>query len=330
MQKKHNTYPRFAVLVVLFCTIVIGGFKFWVQRDAHTHGVERYDAVSLAMRSLLNDITQVDRRFVAVGENGIILLSDDQGATWRLASTPVRNTINAVHFSDPRNGIAVGERGVILRTTDGGATWAEVEQQVSDHSSPLLATGWLSPDTVVAVGGFGSALVSHDRGLTWTSMQAALPNESERHLYGLARSDGAALIAGESGTLIRLNQTTSKAQQIPSLYQGSFFGTVSAGNTFLVYGLRGTVFMSNNGGESWHRCSVPTEGSITGAAATRRGDIFITTMNGEVLKAMAGSCEFAALKVRYPGPATGLEVTDDGSLVLIGVRGIVKIDGQTS
>ncbi|HJV93238.1 MAG TPA: glycosyl hydrolase, partial [Azonexus sp.] len=61
------------------------------------------------------------QRIVAVGDYGIVLLSDDQGKTFRqAASVPISSTLTAVSFADARNGWAVGHWGAILRTSDGG------------------------------------------------------------------------------------------------------------------------------------------------------------------------------------------------------------------
>jgi len=78
---------------------------------------------SRAERALLLDITDTGERLVTVGEQGIILLSDDSGKHWRVARVPVSVLLTAVHFVDSRHGWAVGHDGVVLATTDGGEHW---------------------------------------------------------------------------------------------------------------------------------------------------------------------------------------------------------------
>ena len=61
---------------------------------------------------------------VAVGEYGNVVLSDDDGKTWRQAkSVPTQVTFTAVAFVDDKNGWAVGHDTVILHTSDAGETW---------------------------------------------------------------------------------------------------------------------------------------------------------------------------------------------------------------
>ncbi|MFU0418243.1 WD40/YVTN/BNR-like repeat-containing protein, partial [Acinetobacter baumannii] len=75
---------------------------------------------------MLLDATRAGKRVVAVGEHGIVLLSDDEGKTYRQARTvPVSATLSAVSFADEKHGWAVGQWGVILATSDGGETWVK-------------------------------------------------------------------------------------------------------------------------------------------------------------------------------------------------------------
>ncbi|WP_339638475.1 YCF48-related protein [uncultured Haliea sp.] len=72
----------------------------------------------------LLDIALAGERLVAVGERGVIVLSDDHGASWQQAEVPVSATLTALHFPQPDVGWAVGHSGVILHTTDGGLSWS--------------------------------------------------------------------------------------------------------------------------------------------------------------------------------------------------------------
>uniref|UniRef100_UPI00036A9E88 WD40/YVTN/BNR-like repeat-containing protein n=1 Tax=Pseudomonas putida TaxID=303 RepID=UPI00036A9E88 len=78
-----------------------------------------------ALRAVLQDVARADARLVAVGERGVVLLSDDNGATWRQATAvPVSVSLTAVQFIDARNGWAVGHAGVVLHSQDGGEHWS--------------------------------------------------------------------------------------------------------------------------------------------------------------------------------------------------------------
>jgi photosystem II stability/assembly factor-like uncharacterized protein len=72
----------------------------------------------------LTDVTLAGDRLVAVGERGVIILSDDNGKSWRQANVPVSATLTAVHFPTEQQGWAVGHAGTILNSTDAGSSWS--------------------------------------------------------------------------------------------------------------------------------------------------------------------------------------------------------------
>lgn len=77
-----------------------------------------------AVSSVLNAVVLAGTRLVAVGERGVVLLSDDNGRSWRQAgSVPVSVALTDVHFVSATHGWAVGHSGVVLHSDDGGETW---------------------------------------------------------------------------------------------------------------------------------------------------------------------------------------------------------------
>jgi photosystem II stability/assembly factor-like uncharacterized protein len=152
-------------------------------------------------------------RIVAVGERGIILLSDDNGKRWQQADVPVSVTLTAVRFADARNGVAVGHAGVVLTTSDGGAHWQRVLDGHSWPPSPCkpprlppartphpaqalprrrtprrrwrgqAAAGRLpaAANRILAVGAYGLAFASEDGGRTWSWMDR-ISNPKGLHL----------------------------------------------------------------------------------------------------------------------------------------------------
>lgn len=81
-------------------------------------------STKLASLNLLTDVVRAGDRFVAVGERGHIIYSDDQGQSWIQAEVPVSVTLTGLDFASDSQGWAVGHSGVVLHTNDAGATWA--------------------------------------------------------------------------------------------------------------------------------------------------------------------------------------------------------------
>lgn len=78
---------------------------------------------AMAVSAVFLDIATAGDRLVAVGEYGLILTSDDSGATWQQAEVPTSVTLTAGCFPTAQNGWAVGHDGVVLHSQDGGQHW---------------------------------------------------------------------------------------------------------------------------------------------------------------------------------------------------------------
>src|SRR5262245_33110933 len=59
-------------------------------------------------RLLLVDGERFGSRIVAVGDRGYIVISDDQGKSWKRAKAPPAPLLTALDFLDDQVGIAVG------------------------------------------------------------------------------------------------------------------------------------------------------------------------------------------------------------------------------
>jgi len=119
-----------------------------------------------ASRVLLLGVAAADKRAVAVGEQGVIVLSDDDGRNWRPAKSPTEATLTAVHFVDSRRGFAVGHDAVILMTEDAGETWKQVHA-APDEQKPLLAVWFENAERGIAVGAYSSFYRTSDGGKSW-------------------------------------------------------------------------------------------------------------------------------------------------------------------
>jgi hypothetical protein len=181
------------------------------------------------MGAHLNSVTTADKRLIAVGARGLIIVSDNAGATWTQVSTPVSSDLLAVHFPTAKQGWAVGHDGVILHSADGGGSWVKqfdgnaASKMLIEHFDKLAAAGdetatsfqegiklnyqdgpeqalmgvWFSDENNgVVVGTFGTLLATHDGGKTWESWMERADNPEFLH-YLRARPG---VQTGRSGT----------------------------------------------------------------------------------------------------------------------------------
>jgi photosystem II stability/assembly factor-like uncharacterized protein len=77
-----------------------------------------------AARAVLTRVVLAGDRLVAIGERGMVVLSDDGGRQWRQARVPVSVTLTSASFADTRQGWIAGHSGVVLHTSDGGESWS--------------------------------------------------------------------------------------------------------------------------------------------------------------------------------------------------------------
>ncbi len=101
----------------------------------------------------------------AVGEDGILMTTDDGGASWAAPRRTFATHLSNVAWTSRNVAYAVAEGGLMIRTLDKGATW---HMHQSGTDADLLAISSLGDD-VFAGGSGGTIVYSRDRGNTWTT-----------------------------------------------------------------------------------------------------------------------------------------------------------------
>ena len=191
----------------------------------------------LAATSLLLDAAMAGPRIVVAGQRGHILVSDDNGASWKQTQVPTRALLTAVHMHDEHTGWAVGHDAVILRTDDGGDTWRLVHR-APEEERPLLDVWFRDKDTGFAVGAYGYFLATRDGGKTWTSRAIS---KDDFHLNEIVPAGAERLyMAAEAGVAYRSDDGGDTWRELPSPYTGSWYGAlVLDGDRMLLLGAPG-------------------------------------------------------------------------------------------
>ncbi len=249
-----------------------------------------------AERSMILDATRAGARLVAVGERGVVLLSDDEGVHWRQADkVPVDATLTAVSFADARQGWAVGHLGVILNSADGGETWS-VQRIDAAEDRPLFSVAFTDAQSGVAVGLWSLMLRTRDGGRTWEEAKLPPPPGDTRadanlmSVFGDAQ--GRLFIAGERGLVLRSLDGGESWSYHPTGYRGTFWsGTALADGTLIVGGLRGSVYRSTDGGDQWQRVETGSQSSVTDLVALG-GRVFAVGLDGVSLDSRDGGASF--------------------------------------
>jgi len=109
-----------------------------------------------------------NNRWVAVGGQGKIAYSTDNGVTWTaVADSTGFSYINAIACSSNRF-VAVGQSGKIAYSADNGATWTAVTNSTFG-TSDIRAVAY-GGGRFVAVGSQGKMAYSADNGANWTAV----------------------------------------------------------------------------------------------------------------------------------------------------------------
>ena len=84
------------------------------------------------------------------------------------------------------------------------------------------------------------------------------------------------------------------------------FGVTGSSGAVVVFGMRGNVFRSDNGGKSWQKVETGVSVGLTGATITKDGRLVLVSQGGDVLVSKDGGLSFQAVKVEKALPATAV------------------------
>lgn len=316
-------------------------------------------ASARATRSLQLAVTRAGDRLVAVGERGIVLLSDDDGRNWRQAKrVPVNVALTDVTFPSAQLGWAVGHSGVVLHSSDGGETWARqldgrlaaelilddarrhaegeqgarmvrtADSLVADGpDKPLLGVHFIDAQRGWVVGAYGLALATRDGGKSWSSLMRSIPNPRGKHLYQVRGDADELLVAGEQGALFRSDNGGADFREVRTPYAGTYFGVLQTrARTVVAFGLRGNAWRSADAGTSWTRVDAGQDVSIAAGRTLKDGSLVLGDESGRLLRSTDDGATLAPMPVPPVAGLTGLVQAADGALILSGPRGLTRIE----
>lgn len=316
-----------------------------------------------ASNRMLLAVTRAGQRLVSVGERGIILLSDDNGNTWRQAKVPVSVSLTNVRFVTATKGWAVGHSGVVLHSADGGDTWArqldgaqaaalvldmakakaaqggetagkqlaEAERlKAEGPDKPFLDVYFSDEKHGLIIGAYGLAFATEDGGQHWQAWSDRIPNPQGKHLYSIHSSGNELFIAGEQGALFRSSDGGKSFAKVNTPYSGSYFGVLAGSKgELVVFGLRGNVYWSGDAGASWQKVDSGSPANLTDGVRLSDGTLLLVDQAGQVLQSSDQGRSFRRLPLADATPASGVAQAADGSLIISGVRGMKRMTLST-
>lgn len=284
----------------------------------------------LATEALLLGVTRAGSRIVAVGEYGDIVLSDDDGKTWRQAKdVPTTVTLTAVHFADDKRGWAVGHDTIILHTTDAGETWVK-QWGGGESDNALLSVFFKDASHGWAVGAFNYTVETTDAGKTWVERKTLMPPppappEGAKPAAPAADIDPTAPKPAGTGPADPYAAATGDENHLNAMFAGP------DANTIFIAAEAGAVYRSVDAGVTWTKILTGYVGSFWGGLTAKDGSVYVTGMRGNIWRSTDQGATWAKLDTSGADQsiASGLQL-EDGSFVFVGLGGQVlySADGQ--
>lgn len=198
----------------------------------------------------------------AVGGFGLMLLSNDGGASWGEQDAFTDVALLDVDCSASAN-LIVGQAGRIYRQVG-----ADIEPMESGTDNRLMSVAQSeSGDLAVAVGAFGTILLLVDGGQEWQVSSVdwfeVLNDYVEPHLYDVSISaEGVITVVGEFSLVLQSEDLGKTWIKRHSGDASLFAVSINAQGSGMAVGQEGAILRTNNAGQTWQAAASPVDDSL--------------------------------------------------------------------
>lgn len=192
------------------------------------------------------DMDTIDENFsFAVGENGLVLNTQNGGQTWSVQLIDTKQNLNGATFYNRTIGWVVGNSGTIARTASGGVNWTVLTTSVIEDLNGIHSVNSLM---AWAVGNAGTILKTIN-GVAFTQ----LTSPTTANLRGVYFHDTlVGWVVGSNGTILKTTNGGSTWLALNS-------GTTNQLNSVFFYDLNygfavgngGALLRTSDGGATW-------------------------------------------------------------------------------
>ena len=299
----------------------------------------------------LNDVCHVGNRCWAVGERGVVCMSEDGGQSWTTALTPVECSLRSVCFLTSQTGWIAGlriipntsqETAVLLHTRDGGKNWQDVATGTSSGSGgTLLATASLPGILHVQYFGLEEAIAitlpvrsrgshgifrSGDGGQTWSVIATDGAGGRWNAAHFLSASEGIVAGTHQSYAAVVSSQAVVINPSQPSLREMRSVSLSQNGEGWIV-GDGATVLTTGNAGVTWRPPTqeVPSQLAevIDLHAVAHQGSTVLAAGNpaSVILRSGSGGSEWTLQAVPMSGRINRIRFLSESEVLAVGSFG---------
>ncbi len=274
----------------------------------------------------------------AVGHHGVILQTTDGGLTWQRQLDGFEYIdLQVAHYEqrvaeletqlDSSTEMDPTVRDDLEFALDDALFKYDTAQiaQEEGPTKPFLDVLALSDQELFVTGAYGAFLHSTDGGESWNIIDHLVDNLDGFHLNAIQAHGDAVYMVGESGLLFRSLDRGASWETLDSPYYGSFFGVhIDQQERLWIYGLRGNIFVSEDQGESFTQLTLEDPVNINNAIDAPNGGLYFVG-NAGVVAYLSESGELVERTHDSGAALTDLVIDADGSLTLVGQRGILTM-----
>ncbi len=291
-------------------------------------------AKSVPTQNLLNAVCFSDEKHgIAVGHDEIVLTTADAGETWaRKHYAPDAQQPLLDVLCNGQDAIAVGAYSVYFTSKDLGETWTEHKFSATAGSEPSR------PSSAASGGSQGPpSLAARSPESKPAAVPPATPPSSDEgidselssdyHLNRIVAASGSRLyIAAEAGHLYRSDDAGASWQELPSPYEGSFFGILPLNaDSLLAYGLRGHLYRSDNAGATWREITTHTQAMLNDAVRLPGGGVAVVGLSGVVLTSGNDGEQFTVTQQNDRKGLSAVLPSGTTELITVGEAGVKLI-----
>jgi len=241
------------------------------------NGGQTWDTSSNNTMGQLESVNwQNNQNLVACGRDGLILRSEDEGASWYSLSSPTAIDLFSVEFPTETTGYiagggnTAGGNPVVLKSTDGGQTWF-MQCDSLEHS--LYDIHFTDSLNGYAAGNFSYVVKTSDGGNTWTELST--PDNS--HIRSISATESGYIIAcdaqGNIITSMDAGDTWTTNQEYR--YESTFFHALAGNQYAYICGLGGRILRTEINAAAFENLTGTVFNHLVGMGTPENGNIYI-------------------------------------------------------
>jgi len=277
----------------------------------------------------------------AAGHDGLILHSNDAGETWVKQFDGYLANRAIVKGARASKELAITELDRAKNSGDSTAidnadmhlenTTYALEDALYDKESgstkPFLDIWFYDAKIGFAVGAYGMAFHTRDGGKSWVDWSAHLENNDRLHINGLTMVGPRSLmLVGEQGLILRSDDMGENWRALPSPYEGSLFGIMAKADNVLVFGLRGNLYHSVDGGIQWQKVYTKSEQTLMAGISKKDKTSVLVGNGGSIIVLNRRSEDPKSIIMPARTTSAAVAQAPDGTLVIVGEAGVERVD----